>query len=291
MQVVRVHGIEKSIRSLSREAERQRRRRAQRAAEDRRPLVRGFAAGRRLQIAKPRIALARRRPHLDDAARLEAELRRDVPDHDVDRLDHLWIGRDAVGAIHPLVHRHAVDDIQKPVIHAARVHQAVIFGRPSRRRRNGILQSAAADANGRAPHGVARERRSCRGRDRLICFGRHVHLFGERGRELQLERNRKRVGDGQTLDYRFEWRRFRLQRVAADRHVGEPKLSVVRRDGRHGVAELVEKRDTGFVNRGAGWSCEGPDNRPLLQLSGRGRREEKEPEDYGYDRRHDVAIG
>ena len=130
--------------------------------------------------------------------------------------------------------------------------QAVVFGRPSRRRRDRILQAAAADANRRAPHGIARERDPCRGRDRLVRFSRHVHLLGERGRELQLERDRQGISDGQRLHDRLERRRFRLQRVAADRHVGDSELSVRRRDGRHGVAKLIEQRD---LRR---WSMDAP---------------------------------
>ena len=69
-----------------------------------------------------------------------------------------------------------------------------------------------------------RERGSRRGRDGLIRFGRHVDLFGERGRQLQLERDRQRVGDGQCLHHGLERRRFGFQRVAADRDVRQSEL-------------------------------------------------------------------
>ena len=78
VQVVRMHRIEEPVRTLTGEAERQRGRPAQRPAEHRRPLVRRIAAGDCLNIAEPRITLARRRPHFDDTAGLEAELGRHV---------------------------------------------------------------------------------------------------------------------------------------------------------------------------------------------------------------------
>ncbi len=208
VQVVGMNGIEKAIRSLSRETKGEGRGLPHRPSEHRRPLSGRVASRGGLHVAQPGVALARQGPNLDDATRLESKLGRHVPDQHVDRFDHLRVWRDAVRAVHPLVHRHAVDDIEKSVIDTARVHQPVVFGRPSGRGGNRILQAATADAHRRAPHGIARQRGSRRGCDRLIRLRRHVDLFGERGRQRQFERNRQRIGDGEHFHDRSERRRF-----------------------------------------------------------------------------------
>ena len=48
-----------------------------------------------------------------------AELGRNVSADDVQRFDHRGIGRAAEQPVEALVHRHAVDDVEKPVVHSA----------------------------------------------------------------------------------------------------------------------------------------------------------------------------
>ena len=66
---------------------------------------------------------------------------------------------------------------------------------------------------------------ACRRADSL---GRDVHLFGKCGGQPQLERNRPGIDNGQGLNHRLERRCGGFQGIAADRNIGDAKLTVTR---------------------------------------------------------------
>jgi hypothetical protein len=196
-----------------------------------------------------------------------------VAGDDVHRVDHFRIGRYAVHAVHPLVHRDAIDDIEKPIVDASRMEQPVVLHREARGRRNSILKTATTDTNWSTPYGVAGEGdvRSCgNGLARLVGDD---NLFGEHGRQLQIDRDRPGVGDRNRLDGCLKRWGVGAKRVGAGCDVADSKFAVGGGHHGHRITELIDQGDLGRIDRRTIWTCERAGDRALLKLRESDRRE------------------
>ena len=226
VQVVGMNGIEEPIGALGARGERQ--------ADLRRWLAgcrcgsrsASFAATLELHGAQPGWQ-ERLRTDVDHAARLVSELGRDVAGDDVDRFDGVEIGTEPVQLIEALVDGDAINHVQKAIIGAAHMQQAVVFGCPSRQRSHDVLEATREASNRNQRDRFTADRRPG---SRRVRRHRLVDDDFDFGAKVQAERrvDRQCRFDGQRMIRRRPGIQRDAKDVAArrDRREGKPSRRV-----------------------------------------------------------------
>jgi len=169
--------------------------------------------------------LARLRPHDDDRARLEAELRRHIAVHHMHRIDGRRARWQAKQPIETFVYRYAVLDVQQAIVGAANVEKAVVLSRPPREAREGGLYALAGDWLGDTAHSVSRQRVRV---FRSVLAGISVDddIFSQCGPSSQRELDRQSAADDERLCKELRIAGGHTHRVGARRNVGEAEGAV-----------------------------------------------------------------
>jgi hypothetical protein len=111
VEILRMHGVEETVRALARRVERQHGVPTERPDEATAAAPGSLAARTGLERTGPAGGGLGGCPDLDHAAGLEPELGREVAGHDVHGRDEGGLGRDAVEHIEPLVDGDAIDHV------------------------------------------------------------------------------------------------------------------------------------------------------------------------------------
>ena len=136
VQVVRADRVQEALGALASQVQAHAGVLAQGPLRQARDRLAAVVARPRIEHPRPGADRSPLRADLDDAAGAQAELRRDEARDDPHGSQREGVEADAELGVETLVDGHPVEHEQDPVVDAAVVHEAVVFGGPARRRRD-----------------------------------------------------------------------------------------------------------------------------------------------------------